>query len=206
MAVDEADDLEALVLSYALGTAPESERARLKQAMVLRPSLAPLLAEVDAALEAVVMGFDAPRAPWKSVAANLEGGRRFSHLVPRLAALFDITPEAAIALTERVDTPAEWMEGPERGVWLMPVDAGARWKGFITTLLRLEPGAQLPSHTHGAEEQVLLLQGGYRDDPTGQEFWRGALDVRAAGTSHSLTALEGMACLCASVSRFPEDD
>ena len=174
--------------------------------MVRDPRLAKLLAEVDDSLEAVVMGFDAPRAPWKTVAENLQGGRRFTHLVPRLATLFDITPAAAAALTERVDTAAEWMEGPGQGVWLMPVEAGPKWTGYITTLLRLEPGSQLPVHRHGAEEQVLLLEGGYRDDPTGQEFWRGALDVRAGGTSHSLTALEGMPCICASVSRFPEDD
>ncbi|MDP1922391.1 MAG: cupin domain-containing protein [Myxococcales bacterium] len=206
MAVDEAEDLEALVLSYALGTAPETERSRVKQAMVQEPALAQLLAEVDDSLEAVVMGLDAPRAPWKTVAESLEGGRRFSHLVPRLATLFDITPDAAAALMERVDIPSEWMEGPGQGVWLMPVAAGQKWSGYLTTLLRLEPGSQLPTHTHGAEEQVLLLEGGYRDDPTGEEFWRGALDVRASGTSHSLTALEGMACVCASVSRFPEDD
>lgn len=206
MAVEEAEDLEALVLAYALGMAAESERSHLKQAMLRDPALAQLLAEFDDALGAVAMGFDAPRAPWKSVAENLEGGRRFSHLVPRLATLFDISPDAAAALIERVDVHSEWMEGPGQGVWLMPVDAGPKWKGYITTLLRLEPGSHLPAHTHGAEEQVLLLEGGYRDDPTGQEFWRGALDVRAAGTSHSLTALDGMACLCASVSRFPEDD
>ena len=141
MAADEAEDLEALVLSYALGTAPESERSRLKQAMVRDPRLAKLLAEVDDSLEAVVMGFDAPRAPWKTVAENLQGGRRFTHLVPRLATLFDITPAAAAALTERVDTAAEWMEGPGQGVWLMPVEAGPKWTGYITTLLRLEPGS-----------------------------------------------------------------
>ncbi len=99
MAVDEAEDLEALVLSYALGTAPESERSRLKQAMVRDPALAQLLAEVDDSLEAVVMGLDAPRAPWKTVAENLEGGRRFSHLValvhPPLTRLTASSPTAS---------------------------------------------------------------------------------------------------------------
>ena len=58
--------------------------------------------------------------------------------------------------------------------------------------------------THGSREQVLVLEGGYRDDQSGQEFWRGEVDVRAEGTAHSFTALEGVPCLCASVVQLAE--
>jgi anti-sigma factor ChrR (cupin superfamily) len=75
----------------------------------------------------------------------------------------------------------------------------------MTVLLRLVPGAQFPLHAHADRERVLLLEGGYRDDQSGAEFWRGELDVREAGTSHSFTALEGVPCLCASVAKLGED-
>jgi putative transcriptional regulator len=72
-------------------------------------------------------------------------------------------------------------------------------------LVRLEPGAQLPFHRHADREHVLVLEGGYRDDQSGAEFWRGELDVREDGSAHSFTALEGVPCICASVAKLGED-
>ncbi|MBE2249411.1 MAG: cupin domain-containing protein [Myxococcus sp.] len=205
MAVDEADELEALVLSYALGSAPREERARLGRLVETDPALAALISEADEAIEAAAMGFAAPRLPWQAVLQQLEGARRFDQLVPSVATLFDVGEAQARALLARIDDPSQWLEGPGPGAWLMPVDAGPRWSGYVCTLLRLDPGATFPLHTHGTEEQVLVLEGGYRDDASALEFWRGALDVRASGTSHSFTALPGLACVCASVVGLPED-
>lgn len=148
------------------------------------------------------MAFSPPTRPWQGVEAALAGGGRFEHFTPALAALFDLPTEAARELLETVDDASTWSEGPTPGVWLRGVTAGARREGFVTALLRLEPGAQLAFHAHEAEEQVFVLEGGYRDDQSGLEFWRGALDVRAAGTAHSFTALPDLGCLCASISKF----
>ena len=108
-------------------------------------------------------------------------------------------------LVNALDEPTSWAEGPAPGLTMMLVGAGPKWDGFLTVVVRLEPGAQLPMHTHGSREQVLVLEGGYRDDQSGREFWRGDLDVREPGTSHSFTAVEGPACLCASVVKLAED-
>jgi putative transcriptional regulator len=87
----------------------------------------------------------------------------------------------------------------------MAVEAGPAKAGLVAALVRLDPGATFPDHEHGAEEQVLVLEGGYRCS-TGVEVWRGGLDVRARGTSHAFTALEGVTCVCASVTAFPGDE
>lgn len=199
------DDMTGLLAEYLLGTLSAEERAQVEAALARTPSLAAKLHDLEASMTLLTMGLKPPEAPWKKVSASLEGGKRFAHLVPALAAHFDISEEKARALVASFDEPASWGEGPGPGLSLMPVEAGPKWDGFMTLMLRLEPGAQLPLHTHGSREQVLVLEGGYRDDQSGREFWRGETDVRDEGTSHSFTAVEGPACLCASVVKLAED-
>lgn len=200
--VNAPDDLLA---DYVLGTLSEADRARVDEALRQSPSLVESLRELEDAMRLVGVGLEAPKRPWAKVEQSLSGGRRFEHLVPKLAELFDVDEAAANALVESIDGGDGWGEGPGPGITMLPVAAGPRCEGFITVLLRVEPGAQLGLHRHADRERVLVLEGGYRDDPSGAEFWRGELDVREAGSSHSFTALEGVPCICASVAKLGED-
>jgi putative transcriptional regulator len=199
-------DENDLLADYVLGTLPSAERARVEAALERSPALAEALKALEGAMQLVGVGLEAPKNTWVKVQQSLAGGRRFEHLVPRLAELFDVDEQAARRLAASVDDEAAWCEGPAEGVALLPVAAGARCAGFMTALVRLRAGAQLPLHRHADREQVLVLQGGYRDDQSGLEFWRGELDVREPGTAHSFTALEGVACVCASVSKLGGDE
>ncbi|MBL8919341.1 MAG: cupin domain-containing protein [Myxococcaceae bacterium] len=203
--MSELDEMAGLLAEYALGTLSDEERARVEAALSQSPALAAQLQDLEASMTVVTMSLRPPEEPWKKVCGTLEGGKRFAHLVPALASHFDIPEERAVELVNAFDEPARWGEGPAPGLSLMPVEAGPRWAGFLTVVVRLEPGAQLPMHTHAAREQVLVLEGGYRDDQSGREFWRGEVDVREQGTSHSFTAVEGPACICASVVKLAED-
>lgn len=127
---------------------------------------------------------------------KLAGTGRFEHLLEKLAKLFDISVNEARALLARVDDPGAWESQLAPGVWLSPVEAGPACDGAFTVLVRIEPGAVFPTHTHGGEEQVFILEGGYLD-VGGKEYWRGELDVRPKGSSHSFTGLPGQGCLCA---------
>ncbi|MDX2012466.1 MAG: cupin domain-containing protein [Myxococcaceae bacterium] len=200
--VNAPDDLLA---DYVLGTLSVVERARVDEALRQSPSLVESLRELEDAMRLVGVGLEAPKRPWAKVEQSLSGGRRFEHLVPKVAELFDVDEAAARALVESIDGAEGWGEGPAPGVMLLPVAAGPRCDGFMTALVRLEPGAQLPFHRHADRERVLVLEGGYRDDQSGSEFWRGELDVREDGSSHSFTALEGVPCICASVAKLGED-
>ena len=127
---------------------------------------------------------------------KLSGAGRFEHFVKRVADFFDISEEQARHELGRFDDASTWEQQLAPGIWVAPVNAGPRavGDGAFTVLLKIEPGAVFPHHTHTAEEQTLLLEGGYLD-VSGTEFWRGELDVRQAGSSHSYTGLPGMGCL-----------
>lgn len=141
-------------------------------------------------------------APPKSLLAVLEkklaGTGRFEHLLERVAVLFDLSLEGAREVIARIDDPMTWDTELAPGVWVAPVNAGPKavGDGAFTVLLRVEAGAVFPEHTHGGEEQVLVLEGGYLD-VGGTEYWRGELDVRPGGTTHSFTGLPGLGCICA---------
>jgi putative transcriptional regulator len=154
------------------------------------------------AVEVVQAGLVAP-APevFRRLSGALVGAGRFEHLLPKLAELFDIEVSEARALLERAEDPAVWQTEMGPGVKVAPVAAGPKNEGAFNVLVKLEPGAEFPHHEHGGRERVLVLEGGYRD-VSGTEFWRGELDVRAEGTSHSFTGLPGQGCLCAAV-MFP---
>lgn len=134
----------------------------------------------------------------KQLQSKLQGAGRFEHFAERVARLFDISPEQARAELARIDDPATWETELAPGVWIAPVMAGPKavGDGAFTVLLKLEPGAVFPKHTHSNEEQTLVLEGGYLDSG-GTEYWRGELDVRQVGTSHSYTALPGLGCYAA---------
>lgn len=192
------DEVDELIADCACGTATEAARSQVDADARARV----LVEALEQTFQVVGLVRSAPRAPWEGISRELAGVRRFSHLIAPVADLFAFSLADAEALLALVDSQAHWFEGPSPGIWLLPVSAGARWEGFLTTLLRLEPNVQFPEHRHAAEERVLLLEGGYRDDQLGVEFWRGALDVRPAGSEHSFTALEGLGCLCASVTKL----
>jgi putative transcriptional regulator len=141
-----------------------------------------------------------------NVQGKLQGVGRFEHLLEQVAQLFDLSTEEARTIVTKVDQPEAFEVQLAPGVWVCPVNAGPRVveEGAFTVLLKLEPGAEFPRHTHGGEEKVLILEGGYQDS-NGKEYWRGELDVREKGTSHSFKGLPEMGCACAAVT-FPTEE
>ncbi|MDP3499142.1 MAG: cupin domain-containing protein [Myxococcales bacterium] len=192
------DDFDGLLAEYLLGTLSDDERAHVSN--LLSGS-----AEAKARLEVARSRLAEPLlvegwTGFNAVAAWLEGGRRFEHLVPRLAELFDLSETNARALADTIDDDDVWEDGPADGIEVMRVEAGPRCAGSTSSLVRLQPGATMRAPSDG---RVLLLEGSYRDDQ-GVEFWRGRVDERPAGSTHTLTALAGPACLCAIVTRSEE--
>lgn len=65
--------------------------------------------------------------------------------------------------------------------------------GDSTVLIRMQPGCAYPAHRHRGIEEVLILQGGYRD--AGGEHRAGDYIVNDAGSTHHPTALDGEDCI-----------
>lgn len=136
------------------------------------------------------------------------GGAMFRIRLPRVApgvrpdetdvaAFFAVSVDEARALLERAASD-RWEPGPVPGVSLIPVTPGAPFADSTAMLVRISAGATYPSHTHRSIEDLLMLQGGLRDDD-GAELWAGDRAQHASGTTHASTALEGGCLLAARV-------
>jgi len=66
--------------------------------------------------------------------------------------------------------------------------------GFKAKLMRLQPGAVMPLHTHRGQEYTLVLAGGYADQ--GEQFLPGDFDVRDPSHKHQPVVDDDGECLC----------
>jgi putative transcriptional regulator len=190
-----ADHVVDELHDFSAGRLVEKDRARIEAHL---RTCTECRDEADALDEVAAGMVTAPMAVLSALKKKLEGAGRFDHLIPRLCELFDLSPDAARALLASVDEKSTWVQEMAPGVLLAPVTGGKKVETAFTVLVKLEPGAVFPTHTHGGRERVLILEGGYLD-VGGTEFWRGELDVREKGTSHSFTGLPALGCLCAAV-------
>ena len=69
-----------------------------------------------------------------------------------------------------------------------------RASGHAAVMIRMEPGASYPGHRHDGPEELLVLQGGFRDE---RGVYRAGDYARfEAGSAHRPVALEdGPACV-----------
>jgi anti-sigma factor ChrR (cupin superfamily) len=65
--------------------------------------------------------------------------------------------------------------------------------GPAAAVLRYEPGATVPSHTHDGYEHVLVLEGEQSDERG--TYGAGTLTVNPPGSSHSVTSASGCVVL-----------
>lgn len=66
--------------------------------------------------------------------------------------------------------------------------------GDATVLIRMQPGCSYPAHRHKGVEEVLILQGGYRDARGAHRA--GDYVLNEAGSSHHPVSLEDPAEDC----------
>ncbi len=119
------------------------------------------------------------------------GPERFEDLLPAVAAVLDCSLDQARVLLARVDGMEGWVHLPSPGVRLLPVEHPS---GDQCCVLGIDPGAVFPHHRHAHPEELLVLQGGYRNDD-GTQRWRGDHTLHPVGSAHSVTALRGPGCL-----------
>lgn len=65
---------------------------------------------------------------------------------------------------------------------------------FRTSLLRIQPGTAIPTHTHGGHEYTLVLKGGILDDD--RQYRRGDLMFEDEHDEHRPRAAEDDECIC----------
>jgi hypothetical protein len=114
---------------------------------------------------------------------------RFAPLYGALGELFDLGDAALSELFERAATTEAWQATLLPGTRLLHLPGGARVAGADNGLVRIDGGLRFPMHRHLGEERVLLLQGGYIDEPSGRVYRAGDLHVMSEGESHAYTTL-----------------
>ena len=93
----------------------------------------------------------------------------------------------------------EWPPSKRKGIGVKLL-----WRdessGDVAVLVRMDPGCPYPRHRHVGDEEVLVLQGGFRDERG--EYAAGTFHRFEAGSIHAPVALDGeLACVLFAVAR-----
>jgi anti-sigma factor ChrR (cupin superfamily) len=172
----------------------------------------PCAAPDEFCLDGFAEGFDSCIA----VAIGLEdrsgetdaGRRERKMLERRLAPLADLLEPVAPSndlfarIAERADTPLSGIHIARSadGLWKTIADGievktlwHSRQSGRRAYMLRMQPGAVMPTHNHLGDEESLMLEGDMLIN--GVAFGPGDFQVAFAGTKHPLITTRG-GCLC----------
>jgi len=68
-------------------------------------------------------------------------------------------------------------------------------------LLYIPGGAEMPDHSHTGTELTLVLQGAFADEE--DYFSRGDIEIADSGVKHTPVALDGIGCVCLTVTEAP---
>ena len=82
----------------------------------------------------------------------------------------------------------DWPSSRRAGIYVKVLWSDER-SGDAAVLVRMDPGCEYPRHRHVGDEEVLVLQGAFRDEQG--EYAAGAFHRFAAGSVHAPVALEG---------------
>jgi anti-sigma factor ChrR (cupin superfamily) len=191
--------VQDLLVEYALGNLDVSDRQRVEDELARSPELAAELASIEETFASVALSVQ-PIQPSPSARAKLLDAAaqdRFAPFVDRLSALFELTKEKMRAVLALADRESAWEVGFVPGLMLIHFQAGPRWAGGDTGLVRLPPGYTFPLHRHTGDEHVFVLEGSFKDLQTGEIHRPGDLIFRPAGSEHSFLVLEGQTLLFA---------
>ena len=114
---------------------------------------------------------------------------RFAPLFGVLSELFDLGDADLAGIFERAATPGAWTVTPIEGTELLHLTGGPRVLHADNGLVRVRAGQRFPQHRHLGLERVLVLDGGYRDEPSGKIYLAGDFHEMPEGSSHTYVAL-----------------
>lgn len=77
----------------------------------------------------------------------------------------------------------------------------AKKAGGMVSLLKVAPGAGLPTHTHAGDEITLVLSGGYTAGDAA--FRRGDVEIADGAVEHRPLAMLDQPCICLAISDAP---
>ena len=89
-----------------------------------------------------------------------------------------------------------WETRPEvAGVEFLQVNVPG--SNLHVEMMRMTPGACMPTHSHEGAEMTLVIKGGYTDE--NDQYVRGCFTIYASGEDHTPIADEPEGCICITV-------
>ncbi|MDX2052923.1 MAG: cupin domain-containing protein [Polyangiaceae bacterium] len=125
---------------------------------------------------------------------------RYAPFLPRIATLLELDEAAAEKLLSGAAEASAWRFGGLPGLRTFDVTGGPSLGAAQTFFIRFAPGARLPEHRHEGREQVLILEGGYREY-SGKVYEAGDLHEMAAGSTHGFVVFPNEPCVALAVYR-----
>lgn len=182
---------------HALGLLEGSEReeveALLGEATARGEAARAALGVAERALGALALP-DAPQEVSEGVKqrllAQLDPSARFEPFVEQIARLVGLGAQKVRELLRWIEEPGRWEVGPSETSRLLHLPYGPGVAASNVGFVWVQAGARFPVHTHLGREQVLVMQGGLREDD-GAVHRRGALVESEDQSSHGFEALEG---------------
>lgn len=195
MTVHVVDDLA----EWALGMLSAAEAARVESHLARCPSCAAesrALSEVTSAIASSLPRANPPPYVFERLMASIESKGRLARYTDALAKFFEVSQEKARSLLDAIDRPGAWIPDPS-GIALIHLSAGPRFAGADAGLVRFPAGMAWPLHRHVGHEHHLFLEGGIREDDTGDVYRAGDELNKAPGTEHSFHVLPDSDCVAA---------
>jgi len=175
MKPDDRSDLSAMAPAYALGALDIAEEAHFEQALHNSPELQAEVARHREVLSSLGLGLPVSAPP-----PGLKG-----RLLERIRLVSSVAPSMA-----NVDFDGlEWTTPPLASGFQIHVCDKDSATGAMTLLLRGDPGASYPDHSHPGGERFVVLQGSFRDHRA--EYTTGDYYAYAPGSEHRNVCITG---------------
>ena len=192
---DPASQYSELYAAYAAGTLDpgyalmvETQgalRDDVRQSVAVSEAAAGMLLEAEEAAPMTEGALDRVFAAIDAGAAKTP--QRAAAEMPEINEI-ECLPEPVVKLARDAFARGGWKR-PARGISRLNLDIGSDAR---VELYRIQPGATVPRHTHGAQEYTLVLAGGY-SDATGS-YGPGDLAVKGPEDTHVPVGDEGEVC------------
>jgi putative transcriptional regulator len=191
---------EALLLDYASGTLPSPVSLLVATHLTLCPVCRGAVGNIEMiggalldGIDPIAMTADALDVALDAVEAapveTVESAGSMGHdsRDPGVAPI-------PLALSAVLDGPTDGLAWKRRARGIAEVELACADDGYFASLLRIDPGVAIPTHTHEGEEITLVLRGKFTDE-AGQ-YGRGDVCHADAGITHAPVADPDGSCLC----------
>ena len=142
-------------------------------------------------LDALALGLPGRGRPSDAMRRRLferaGGVDRFLPFLARACEVFDLPERETEDHLHSIDREDDWDELVP-GVRFRDFDGGEKLGDAHAGLVRVDPGAAFPHHTHIGQESILILQGTIEDED-GTRWRAGDIIVSEDGTAHEMRAV-----------------